>query len=216
MDEGFVVAGSRTLTVRSPVRLFAVCGVAGTDVYVHSESGEAILPTAEIAGVGRLNQTNGDWDYQTATWSYLDGTTGTPAASCAATGADTAWAAAEFHRIRNLNALFGSVPVGGDVLMLYRETTFKIQDSALEPGTLGLFRGSYGQPLVEFATGMDTTSKFQYRTGGSTYADTITSANLPSIDAVRVVADARRRAESAAQNDVIYGWSVNLLLRNIP
>jgi len=171
---------------------------------------------AEIAGVAWLDQSDGEWDYETATWSYLDGTAGTPAASCATNGADTAWATAEFHRIRNLNALFGSVPVRGDVLMLYRETTFKIQDSVLEPGTLGLFRGSYGQPLVEFATGMDATAKFQYRTGGSTYADTITSGNLDDIDAVRVVAEARRRAESAAQNDVTYGWSVNLLLRNIP
>lgn len=216
MDEGFVVAGSHTLTIRSPVRLVAVCNVTGTDVYVHNEGGEAIFPTAEVAGVGRLNQSNGDWDYATATWSYLDGTTGTPAPSCAGSGADTAWAASEFHRIRQLDALFGSLPARGDILMLYRETTFKIQSSVLEPGTLGLFRGSYGQPLVEFATGMDSTAQFQYRTGGSTYADTVTTANLPSIDAVRVVADARRRAESAAQNDVTYGWSVNLLLRNIP
>jgi hypothetical protein len=216
MDEGFRVAGNRTLTIRSPVRLFAVCGVTGINVYVHSEGGESILPTAEIAGVGWLDQSNGDWDYRTATWSYVDGTGGTPAGSCANSGADTTWATSEFHRIRRLFLLFGAVPDLGDVLMLYRETTFKIQNSVLEPGTLGLFRASYGQPLVEFATGMDATAKFQYRTGGSTYADTITSANLASIDAVRIVADARRRAESGGQDDVTYGWSVNLLLRNIP
>jgi hypothetical protein len=216
MDEGFAVAGARTLTVRSPVRLFAVCGVTGSNVYVHSEGGESILPTAEIAGVGWLDQSNGDWDYRTTTWSYIDANGGQPPASCAGNGADTAWAQSEFHRIRRLNLLFFSTPDEGDILMLYRETTFKIQSSALEPGTLGLFRGSYGQPLVEFATGMDSTAKFQYRRGGATYYDTVTSGNLSSIDAVRVVAEASKRAESGGQDDVTYGWSVNLLLRNIP
>ncbi len=100
--------------------------------------------------------------------------------------------------------------------MVDRETTFKIQGSALEPGTLGLFRGTYGQPLVEFATGMDSTAQFQYRTGGSTYADTITSASLGNIDAVRILANARRRAKSGGQEDVTYGWSVNVILRNVP
>ena len=100
--------------------------------------------------------------------------------------------------------------------MVDRETTFKIQGSALETGTLGLCRGTYGQPLVEFATGMDSTAQFQYRTGGSTYADTITSASLGNIDAVRILANARRRAKSGGQEDVTYGWSVNVILRNVP
>jgi hypothetical protein len=216
MDEGFVVAGPRTLTVRSPVRLLSVCDVDGFDAHVHNEGGETGLSTAEIAGVAWLDQSNGDWDYRTTTWSYIDGTGGAPAVDCADNGADTTWATSEFHRIRRLSLLFSAMPDEGDILMLYRETTFKIQDSALEPGTLGLFRGSYGQPLVEFATGMDSTAQFQYRTGGSTYADTIASAGLTSIDAVRIVADARRRAESGAQNDVTYGWSMNLVLRNLP
>ncbi|MEQ1856989.1 MAG: prepilin-type N-terminal cleavage/methylation domain-containing protein [Longimicrobiales bacterium] len=216
MDEGFVVAGRRTLTVRSPVRLFAVCDVTSTNVYVHNEGGETGLYNAEIAGVAWLNQSTGDWDYRTATWAYMDGTTGTPAPSCAVSGADTTWATGEFHRVRRLGLLYGTFPIEGDILMLYRETTFKIQTSVLEPGTLGLFRGTYGQPLVELATGMDSTAQFQYRTGGTTYADTITSANLSSIDAVRFVADARKRAESGGQRDVTYGWSVNMVLRNVP
>lgn len=216
MEEGFVVAGARTLTFRSPVRLMAVCDVTGANAHVHDEGGEAGFSTAEIAGVARLDQATNDWDYRTTTWSYIDGTGGNPANSCFGNGADTVWALPEFHRIRRLNLLFGSMPNEGDLLMVYRETTFKIQSSVLDPGTLGLFRGSYGQPLVELATGLDSTAQFQYRTGGTTYADTIVGASLATIDAVRIVADARKRAESGGQDDVTFGWSVNLVLRNVP
>jgi hypothetical protein len=216
MDEGFVTAGARTLVIRSPVRLFAVCGTTGINVYVHSEGGESILPSAEVAGVGWLDQSTGDWDYETTTWSYIDGSGGTPAGSCASNGADTTWAQSEFHRIRRLFLLFGSMPSDGDILMLYRETTFKIQDSTLEPGMLGLYRGSYGQPLVELATGMDATAQFQYRRGGATYYDTVTAADLNSIDAVRIVADATRRTEFGGPDSVRFGWSVNLILPNMP
>ena len=100
--------------------------------------------------------------------------------------------------------------------MLYRETTFKIQTSVLEPTSLGLFRGSYGQSPVELSTGMGATAKFQYRTGGSSYADTVSSANLGNIDALRIGADARKRSDSGGQADITFGWSVNLILPNVP
>jgi hypothetical protein len=63
---------------------------------------------------------------------------------------------------------------------------------------------------------MDTTARFQYRTGGTTYGDTITSGSLDDIDAVRLVADARKRSTSGGLDDVRFGWSVNMILRNIP
>ena len=56
----------------------------------------------------------------------------------------------------------------------------------------------------------------QYRTGGSSYADTNSAASLDDIDAVRIVADARKRSESGGQDDVTFGWSVNIALPNVP
>jgi hypothetical protein len=100
--------------------------------------------------------------------------------------------------------------------MLFRETTFKILPSVLDTMTLGLYRQVYGGSLVEFATGMDTTAQFQYRTGGSTYADTITAGSVGNIDAVRIVADARLPSRSGGRPDVTFGWSVNVALRNVP
>ncbi len=216
MDDGFVVAGKRTLTLRSPMLLAAVCDRQGNNFSVHNEGGEPGIVTGEVAGVGWLNVSTGIWSYRTATYSTIDQSGGTPASRCANNGADTAWASSSFHRLRGFNGLYGSTPDEGEVIMLYRQTTFKIQTSVLDPSTLGLFRGNYGQPLVEFATGMDSTAKFQYRTGGSTYADTVTSGSLGNIDAVRLVADARTRATSGGQTDATFGWSVNLILRNVP
>ena len=216
MEGGFVVAGAGTLTIRSPMLLAVVCDRQGNNISVHSEGGESGVDTDEVAGVGWLDVSTGDWDYRTATWSYVDQSGGQPASDCADNGADTTGAFSSFHRLRRFNLLYGGTPDEGDVVMLYRETTFKIQTSVLEPTTLGLFRGIYGQSLVELSTGMDATAKFQYRTGGSTYADTVTAVNVANIDAVRIVADARQRSQSGGQDDVQFGWSVNIALPNVP
>ncbi len=63
---------------------------------------------------------------------------------------------------------------------------------------------------------MDSTAQFQYKTGGSTYADTITSGSLDDIDAVRIVANARKPARSGGQEDITFGMSSNVFLRNVP
>jgi hypothetical protein len=100
--------------------------------------------------------------------------------------------------------------------MLFRQTTFRIQPTVLDTMTLGLFRRVYGGSFVEFATGIDTTAQIQYRTGGTTYADTIPVGALGDIDAVRIVAGARLPARSGAREDVTFGWSVNVAVRNLP
>jgi len=215
MEDGFLVAGSRTLSVRSPIVLAVVCDRQSTDAHVHFEGGAAGLDTEEVAGVALRDMSSGAWDYHTTTWAAIDGGGSYAAQRCASSGADTTAASSEFRTLGGLQTLFGSTPDPGDVLMLYRQTTFKIQDSVLEPGTLGLFRQPYGKAAVEFATGIDPSAQFQYRTGGSTYADTVVSSSLDDIDAVRVVADARKRARSGGQEDVTFGWAVNIALRNV-
>lgn len=217
MDSGIIVAGRRTLTVRSPIALAVVCAPqGGGQAHVHIDGGTASLDTAEVAGVGWLDQATGVWSYRNATWSYISNPGGGSANQCESNGADTVGATSHFRRLRRFNLLFGPTPGRGDVILLFRQTTFKIDASQLEVGRLALFRQVYGGSLVEFATGMDTTAQFQYRTGGSSYADTITSASLGAIDAVRIVADARKPARSGGQDDVTFGWSVNIALRNVP
>ncbi len=215
MGASFVVAGPRTVTVRSPMVLGAICSKANAGTAdVHTEGGQAQVDTDEIAGVGIRDGSTGEWTYANAPWSYVNGSDGLSAVSCAANGADTVGARPEFHRIVNLNGLFTPPPVEGDLLMLFRETTFQIAASALDTTTLGLFRTPFGGTPLEFATGIDATARFQFRAGGTTYADTIVGASLADIDAVRIVAEARRPAQTGGSEDITFGWSVNVAVRN--
>jgi type II secretory pathway pseudopilin PulG len=216
MQDGIVVAGPTTLTVRSPIVLGVVCDrPALDDADVHTEGGQIALDTAEVAGVALRDAVTGGWTYATATWATVDRNDASSPSNCFANGADTTGASAEFHRLGGLDALFSPTPVEGDVLMLYRETTFKLQPSTLDPGALGLFRAAAGDSLVEFATGMDTTAQFQYRTGGASYADTIADGSLGDIDVVRIVADARKPPGTGGGQDITFGWAVNIAIRNV-
>lgn len=214
MEGGFVVAGRRTLTVRSPIVVGMICDRQGNDVSVHFEGGAAGLDSDEVAGVAVRDSITGSWTYATASWASLDLGSSVAASDCAAEGAVTTGAPGEFHTIGPLNTLFVTIPRKGVALMLYRETTFKILASQLEPGRLGLFRRAYGGAFVEFATGMDASTRFQYRMAG-TYADTVTTGSLGSIDAVRIFAEARKRPSSGAQDDVTFGWTLVVALPNL-
>ena len=175
-----------------------------------SSGGESLLDTAEIAGVAARDPSTGTWESANTTWTYIH----SPAPGSAGNCADTTGAFDAFYGLRGFNLLLSSVPDEGDEVMLFRETTFNIQTSELDTTTLGLFRGVYGGALVEFATGIDTTAQFQYRTGGSTYADTLSGSALADIDAIRILAYARKRAPTGGQDDITFGWSVNVALRN--
>lgn len=215
MEDGVIVAGARTLTLRSPVTMTIVCSRIGApQLDVFNEGGESQIDTAEVAGIAARDPSTGAWEIATTTWDNVNGSASASAGNCADGGADTVGVAADFHRLRRLDLLLASVPDEGDVVMLFRETTFKIQTSQLDTTTLGLFRGVYGGSLVEFATGIDTTAHFEYRTGGSTYADTISSGTLTDIDAIRLVAQARKAAPTGGQDDIRFGWSVNVALRS--
>jgi len=216
MDGGFIVAGPRTLSIRSPVSLVGVCDRAGNDIRVFVDGGVANLDTDEIAGVAVLDRGSGAWQYEYAAWSSLDGGSAGAANGCEGNGADTVSASSEFHRLLNVGTLVGSPPNPGDLVMLFRQTTFTIRPSVLDTLTLGLFRESYGASPVEFATGMDSTAQFQYRTGGASYADTVAGSSVGDIDAVRIIAEARLPALSGIDEDATFGWAVNVPVRNLP
>jgi hypothetical protein len=100
-------------------------------------------------------------------------------------------------------------------MMLYRKVEYRIQTSTMDPNTLGLFRGIYGGTLVELSTGLNSTAGFQYRTGGASYANSVSGPpNLGQIDAIRILAQARVRPQAGLGGDITYGWGVNVHLRN--
>jgi hypothetical protein len=218
MEDGVRVAGKSTLTIRSPLLLAVVCNRPGPGLPMdaHLDGGAAAVDSSEVAGFAVRDTLTGGWAYYNVSWASLSGAAGTPAANCAGNGADTTWAQPEFVRLSNLETYHVGGVFEGDLVMLFRETTFSMRPSVLDPTSLGLFRQVYGQAPVEFATGIDSTAQFQYRTGTITYADTIVSGLLDDIDAVRIVANARRRSRSGIGEDITFGWATNVALRNVP
>lgn len=216
MEDGVVVATHHDLVVHSPMVLAVVCAHAGPGrVTVQMDGGTAGLDTDELSGFAVRDSVTGAWTYHDLpSWQTIRSGGGAPAAECAGNGADTVGATADFARLRNLADYLGSLPPVGTMLMLYRNVEFTFQQSDMDPTTWGLFRGIYGNNLVEFATGMDTTSGFEYRTGGSTYASSVTGSSLSLIDAIRVTADAKEKPTTGGQSSITYGWSVNFILRN--
>jgi Tfp pilus assembly protein PilW len=215
MKNGVKTAANKQLVVRSPITLAVVCAVlAGHIVSVHIEGGDTLFDTGEVSGIALRDSLTGGWTYSDRNWADFDQSAGTPAASCAANGADTTGATNEYHNFRSLNTYFGSDPPTGSVLMIYRDVNFVFATSQMDPTTVALFRGVDGGSVVEFATGMNTTAQFKYRTTGSTYATSVASGSTSTITAIRIEAQAQRKPQTGGVDDVTFGWGVNVILRN--
>lgn len=217
MAGGVVLAQNKRLVIRSPMVLGVVCGqMSGSHVAVQVDGGTANITTDDVAGVALRDSVTGSWTYQDADWGDMHQSSHTPAASCAGNGADTVGAYADFLTFKRFKQYFGTLPPVGSIVMFYRAVEYKYTTSAMDPTTTALYRGPYGGTLVEFATGMDSTAAFTYRTGGSTYATSVTGGSLSLIDAIHIEARARRRPQAGGVQDVTYGWGVNVYLRNGP
>ena len=154
MRSGITIAGARTLTIRTPMTMVVACYTGG-GVSVHVDGGVSGLATDEVAGVARRNEATGAWAYGNAVWSSLTLGGGAPAADCQDKGADTTSVSSEYYRFRHggMYDALGSGPFDGDVLMLFRETTFSFRTSVMDTTTVGLFRQVYGGSAIEFVTG---------------------------------------------------------------
>ena len=218
MEGGVQLAESDRITVRTPIVVAAVCATDGVAVSVHAEGGEeAIEAHAEdVAGFAVLDGVGG-WDYYNVDWTTIDdGTTsGANAGFCYANGADTVGTRDDFVSLRGLDSFHPTVPGVGEVILLFAETTFKFQTSALDPSAVGLFRQAYGDEPVEFATGMDSTAQFQYRAGTSSYESSVSGSSLGDIDVVRIVSEVKEPSPPGIEGVIRYGWPVNIALRNV-
>ncbi len=216
-DSAVVLAANQRLVVRAPMVMAVVCAQlsAPPRITVQMDGGAAALTESEVSGFG-VRGTNGVWSYyDIGNWNAIRQPGGNPAADCYANGADTVGISGDFQRLKSINAYHGSWPSTGTIMMIYRAVEYRIQTSTMDPSTLGLYRGMFGGTLVEMVTGLDSSAGFLYRTGGASYATSVTgAANLGQIDAVRVVAQARTRPQAGGAEDVTYGWAVNVHLRN--
>ena len=218
MEDGVLLAEDDEITVRTPLVVAAVCWTDGVVVGVHTEGGEAAIESheAEVAGFAVMDVVGG-WDYYDVDWATIDDgrSSSVIAGSCYANGADTVGARADFHSLKSLDSYHPTVPGVGEVILLFGKTTYKFQTSILDPTTVGLFREVSGGTLVEFATGMDSTAQFQYRTGTSSYDDNVPGSSLGDVDVVRIVSEAKEPAPHGMEGVIRYGWYVNVAMRNV-
>ena len=208
---GVALAENKRLVVRSPMVMGVVCAsTAGPTTTIHLDGGDAGVTAADVAGVAQRNPLTGAWTYTDGvTWASVRQSGGTPAAACRANGADTVEAYSHFINFS------GTAPALGTVVMFYRKVEYKFAASGMTPGATALFRGPYGGTLVEFATGMDATAQFQYRTTTATYVTSVPPLSLANVVAIRIQAMARRKPPTGGVADVTAGWAVNVFLRNI-
>ena len=204
---GVLVADSTRFAFRVPMRVAGVCHPGGAGFVRARVPGLGQMVTGDMAGYA-IHDGAGDWDFRASTWAaLLRDNALLNAQSCAANGADTAGIAPEFVALNISDPL-----TLGDVVMIFREVELSVAISTLDPTHLGLFRGPYMSPLVEFASGLTSVTHFQYRLGTPVYQTSVAPANLPLVDGVRLIAVSE--SNRTATGGYTYGWTVDIPLKN--
>ncbi len=207
-DGGVTTAESRRFVVRLPIAMAGVCVVFADHGHVYMP-GLSEIDGDEVAGYARQDA-SGDWTYTADTWSTLLVSSGSGDADECLTvsGADTVGAIADFGHLQIAGTTVG------EVIMIYREVEFKIDQSELHPRTLAVYRGVTGDTLREFATGITPDTKFQYRLPSGTYQNSITGVPRDSIEYIRVIASAIATDSIGGIKSYSYEWTVGIPLRN--
>ena len=211
-----ILADSTRLVIRSPMVTALICGDQGSDVIAHVRGGISSITTSEVAGFGHRDPLTGTWNHYDLTWAQMEGSGGNPPNRCKNKGADISGASSEFIRLERIDNETGidEDDLLGHVIMIFRETEFRFDPSLLVSGDRALYRGIYGQTLVEFATGVATDARFEFRTGGPTWAKYVAPASLSAIDGIRLVAQSVGKGESSQQLTYDFGWTVDIPLAN--
>ena len=213
MDGGITVADSVTLTVRTPMGVGAICGYRlGNGTALHMEGGRSGLDTAYVAGIA-VSDGAGGWAIYENGWAGLTGDNEDADAKCADQAADTVGISDDFFELREIQSYHGSVPSLGTLVMLFRETQFKFDDSVLNPGTIALFKGNSIDGFREFASGLDSTAAFSYRVAGS-YVSYVASPDTVDIEAIHISAVAIVTSLTGGRSDSSLDLSTTIHLGN--
>ncbi len=206
---GVATAQSRQFVIRLPLAVGGVCDPSLVHGHVYMP-GLSEIDGDDVAGFARRDA-NGDWTYTTDTWSHLFVSSGViDAQDCAAeSGTDTVGATQDFGNLH-----FNAATTLGEVIMIWQQVEFRIDESELDPTTLAVFRGVTGGTLREFATGITPDTKFEYSKDGTTFLSSITGPALDSIEVIRVTASAIASDSAGAVDAYEYEWTVKIPLRN--
>ena len=209
------VAESDRFAARVPVAMGVVCSLpAGGDANAYfALDGKAITGSA-VSGFAVLSP-SGAWTYYTKSWGALYVSSGgASVTACTGQGGTSSGFDSDYLLLNDVASIANPAPDTGSALLFYSEIEYRFAPSALEPGTLGLFRGPYNGTLVEYASGFASDAHFEYRVGNGTYQPSAAGV-LAEVTAVRVVAEAaplyRAGGETGTQR---FGVTVDVPLRN--
>jgi len=217
MPDGIILADSLAFAARIPLTLAMVCEMDNTLLSVLHPETAAGLDTDDVTGYA-VRDGSGGWIYGSSTWSDLYYDSGSTAkADCGSAGADTVGLpTSNFVRLYGPWFYFVPVPAAGDPFLLTRDVKLEFADSDLDTATVGLYRGTYGQSLVEFASGLGDDARFEYRLqGNSSFQSSVSSGNLSQINSIRIVAQAFRQ-EGAGGDSYEFELIQDVPLRNVP
>jgi hypothetical protein len=210
---GFVDAQYFDLIYRTPLAVGGVCDQSGTQSYVHIPLSGTAFGTDEVDGYA-IQDSNGDWTYNSATWSSILGAQGSgPASACHAAGADTTGATADFYL---LNGLTTPPTIGpGTNIMLYREMELKSQPSVLDPRTYALYWAANGEDLVEFGHGLWGVW-FCFRLQGNSWCDFwVDSWNYDNIVEITLYVIGHVPPTTGGGDYYTVYWTVDVPLHNV-
>lgn len=225
---GILTAESDRLVVLVPVAMGVICGEVegppgkGKGTGKGKAAGSAAPAYLPLPGGGAdtdrvtwyaIRNEAGDWLFHE---SDPVQTGGNPSAECENVGADTQGAKGDFRNLAGLQN--PALPDVGDLVALLSEVGFRFEGSALAPGTVALYRQEAGGPEVEFASGLSSQARFQYRRQGEAlFQDQVASAvDRATIVEIRVVAAAESLDERGGAGALSYEWDLRIPLRNVP
>jgi prepilin-type N-terminal cleavage/methylation domain-containing protein len=213
---GVLVAQPQRFAFRAPLALGVMCAEdAGGDAHAYFALDGRAIDRARVAGVA-VRATSGAWAYAPVSGTTLIVSTGGGSVTaCTDAGNVNSGYPSDYMLLDALTLRTAPAAAPGSVLVLYEELEYAFGPSALEPGTLGLFRGPYNGTLVEYASGFTQDAHFEYRVGRGSYTTSASGSSLAEVTAIRVVAAVAQtvRAQGRAAQ-VPYTAVVDVPLRN--
>lgn len=210
-----LVAERGRWAARVPVAMGIVCTLpGGGDAHTYFALNGQPVDGSIVAGFAVLSP-SGAWSYSQASWGSLwVSSGGSSVTACTGQGNANSGFASDYLLLNDVVTLANPAPDTGSAVMLYAALEYRFAASALEPGTLGLFRGPLNGTLVEYASGFDPSAHFQYRVGNGTWQESA-AGKLAEVTAVRLVARAAPVSRAAGRADPQrFGVTIDVPLRN--
>lgn len=215
--DGVIQADSLVFAARVPLAMSVICDLNSTLLTVFYPETASGLDTDNVTGYA-VRDGAGGWVFNSASWGDMYyGSGATQKDVCGAAGVDTVGVpTSNFVRLYGPWPFSSPVPREGDPFLLVRNVQLEFAASKLDTGSRALYRGTHGDTLVEYASGLGEGAHFRYRLqGDSVFNASVDAADLPQVNAVRVVARARQDAGDA-RGSYEYELVQDVPLRNDP